>query len=135
MNLEEFIQKTMEILKKHDFHSTTSFYQDKDKYYLFSDVRAPGYASTFAHVYFSGLKKDKHIKIDYNSAYHIYTPSGKHIFKNQCYENTISSPDMFDFNDFNNWCEDQHQLALLYTVSIKEEKLNKKLKQINKDFK
>ena len=42
---------------------------------------------------------------------------------------------MFDFNDFNNWCEDQHQLALLYTVSLKEEKLNKKLKQINKDFK
>ena len=135
MNLEEFIQKTMEILKKHDFHNTTSFYQDNDKYYLFSDVRAPGYASSLAHVYFSGLKKDKHIKIDYNSVYHICTPSGKHIFKNQYYENTISSPDMFNFGEFEDWCENQHLLALFYTKSQKEEKLNKKLKQINQDFK
>lgn len=135
MNLEEFIQKAMEILKKHDFHSTTSFYLDNDKYYLYSDVRAPGYDSTFAHVYFSGLKKSKQIKIDYNSTYHIYTPSGQHVFKSQYYENSVSSPDMFNFDEFEDWCENQHQLALFYTKSQKEEKLNKKLKQINKDFK
>ena len=133
MNHEEFIKKTMEILKKHNFHSTTTFYQDNDKFYLFSDVRAPGYDTTFSHVYFSGFKKDKHIKIEYNSANHIYTPRGQHIFKNQQYYE-IHSSDMFDFENFNTWCEDQYKLSLLYSKSKKEEKLNKKLKQIKEDF-
>ena len=75
------------------------------------------------------------IYIDYDSIVYSFLPSGKHSFSVNTISYKVEDIDKFNFQHLSQWAEAQFNLLQLYKKCEKEKLMNKKLSNIEKDFK